>query len=63
MRYSTLYVESVDKWTVVDTLSDGFALEFFDTERDAHFAAKFEEFRWTQIIEAAPLHRPRFLTA
>ena len=46
MRYSTLYVESVAKWTVVDTLSDGFALEFFDTERDAHFAAKFEEFRW-----------------
>ena len=54
MRYSTLYVESEDKWTVVDTLSDGFALEFFDTERDAHFAAKFEEFLWTQIMEDIP---------
>ena len=54
MRYSTLYVESENKWTVVDTLSDGFALEFFDTERDAHFAAKFEEYRWTQIIADIP---------
>ena len=54
MRYSTLYVESEKKWTVIDTLSDGFALEFFDTERDAHFAAKFEEFRWTQIIDQVP---------
>lgn len=54
MRYSTLYVDSVGKWTVVDTLHDGFALEFFDTERDAHFAAKFEEFRWSQLMQDAP---------
>ena len=51
MRYSTLYLDSVGKWTVVDTMYDGFALEFFDTERDAYFAAKCAEFRWAQILE------------
>ncbi|MDA1089536.1 MAG: hypothetical protein O3A85_04395 [Proteobacteria bacterium] len=56
MRFSSLYVESVDKWTVVDTLYDGYILKFFDTERDAYFAAKFEEYRWTRIlVDAAPV--------
>ncbi len=49
MRYSAIYVDSVGKWGVIDTLSDGFVLEFFDTERDARLCAKFEEYRWNQI--------------
>lgn len=49
MRYSAIYVDSVDKWGVIDTLSDGFVLEFFDTERDARLSATFEEYRWNQV--------------
>lgn len=54
MRYTTLYADSVGKWAVIDTLSDGSALEFFSTERDAHIAAGFEEFRWSQIKDDNP---------
>ena len=50
MRYSALYVDSAGKWAVVDTLSGDFALEMFDTERDARIAAKFEEYRWTRLL-------------
>ena len=35
MRYTAIYVDSVRKWAVIDTLSDDFALDFFATERDA----------------------------
>ncbi len=49
MRYSAIYVDSVDQWAVMDTLSDGFVLEFFDTEQDARISANFEEFRWNQL--------------
>ena len=49
MRYSAIYVDSVSKWGVIDTLSDGFVLEFFDTEQDARLSAKFEEYRWNQV--------------
>ncbi len=49
MRYSAIYVDSVDKWGVIDTLSDGFVLEFFDTERDARLSATFEEYRWNRV--------------
>jgi len=55
MRYSALYVDSVGKWAVVDALSDGFVLEFFDTEKDARFSAKFEEYRWDRLrADAVP---------
>lgn len=49
MRYSAIYVDSVGKWGVIDTLSDDFALEFFDAELDARLSAKFEEYRWNQL--------------
>ncbi len=49
MRYSAIYVDSVGKWAVTDTLSDDFVLVFFDTEQDARLSAKFEEYRWNQI--------------
>ena len=49
MRYSAIYVDSVGKWAVIDTLSDDFVLEFFDNEQDARLSAKFEEYRWNQI--------------
>ena len=49
MRYSAIYVDSVGKWAVIDTLSDDFVLEFFETEQDARLSAKFEEYRWNQI--------------
>ncbi len=49
MRYSAIYVDSVGQWGVIDTLSDGFVLELFDTEQDARLSAKFEEYRWNQV--------------
>ncbi len=49
MRYSAIYVDSIGKWGVIDALSDGFVLEFFDSEQDARLAAKFEDYRWNQI--------------
>ena len=53
MRYSALYVDSVGKWAVVDTLSDGFVLEFHENEKQALKAAKFEETRWDKLVAGA----------
>ncbi len=53
MRYSALYVDSVGKWAVVDTLSDGFVLEFHETEKQALNTAKFEENRWDKLLAGA----------
>ena len=53
MRYSALYVDSVGKWAVVDTLSDGFVLEFHESEKQALKAAKFEETRWEKLVANA----------
>lgn len=50
MRYTAIYVDSVRKWAVIDTLSDDFALDFFDTERDARVAAGLEENRWSELL-------------
>ena len=50
MRYSALYVDSVGKWAVVDTLSDGFVLEFYETKKEAQKAAKLEEQRWDELV-------------
>ncbi len=55
MRYSAIYVDSVDKWAVVDTLSDDFVPVFYDSERDAENAAKSEENRWTRLVAGAVL--------
>ena len=56
MRYSAIYVDSVGQWGVIDALSDGFVLEFFDTEKDARLSAKFEEYRWNQVrADALPV--------
>ena len=35
MRYSAIFVDSVDKWAVVDTLSDDFVPAFYDSEPEA----------------------------
>jgi 3-methyladenine DNA glycosylase AlkD len=53
MRYSALYVDSIGKWAVVDTLSDGFILQFHKTEKQALKAAKFEEKRWDTLVAGA----------
>ena len=53
MRYSALYIDSVGKWAVVDTLSDGFVLEFQETEKQALKAARFEENRWDKLVAGA----------
>ena len=50
MRYTVIYVDSVRKWAVIDTLSDDFVLDFFATERDARVAAGSEETRWSEIL-------------
>lgn len=55
MRYSAIFVDSVDKWAVVDTLSDDFVPVFYDSERDAAKAAKSEESRWTRLVAGAVL--------
>ncbi len=53
MRYTAIYVDSVRKWAVIDTLSDDFALDFFATERDARLAAELEENRWSEFLADA----------
>jgi 3-methyladenine DNA glycosylase AlkD len=50
-----IYVDSVDKWAVVDTLSDDFVPVFYDSERDAENAAKSEENRWTRLVAGSVL--------
>ena len=52
MRYSALYVETANKWAVVDALSGDFALELFDTEKAAKLAAKTEEKRWNTLLNS-----------
>ncbi len=53
MRYSAIFVDSVGKWAVVDTLSDDFVPSFYDSERDAENAARSEENRWTRLVASA----------
>ena len=53
MRYTAIYVDSVRKWAVIDTLSDDFALNFFATERDTRLAAGLEETRWSEFLADA----------
>ena len=53
MRYSSLYVETVEKWAVVDALSGDFALEFFDSEEAAQQTASTEENRWNLLVNSA----------
>ncbi len=55
MRYSAIFVDSVEKWAVVDTLSDDFVPAFYDSELDAENAAKSEENRWTRLVAGAVL--------
>ena len=55
MRYSAIFVDSVDKWAVVDTLSDDFVPAFYDNERDAENAAKSEDNRWNRLVAGAVL--------
>ena len=50
MRYRAIYVDSVRKWAVIDTLADDFALDFFDSEKDARVAAGAEENRWSEVL-------------
>jgi 3-methyladenine DNA glycosylase AlkD len=50
MRFSAIYVDSMRKWAVIDTLSDNFELEVFDNERDARRAARSEENRWAELF-------------
>ena len=57
MRYSALYVETVDKWAVVDAMSGDFALELFDTEEAARLAAETEESRWKTLLDSTQLTR------
>ncbi len=55
MRYSAIFIDSVEKWAVVDTLSDDFVPAFYDSERDAKNAAESEEKRWTRLVAGAVL--------
>ncbi len=50
MRFSAIYVDSMRKWAVIDTLSDNFELALFDSERDARGAACSEENRWAELF-------------
>jgi hypothetical protein len=50
MRFSAIYVDSMRKWAVIDTLSDNFELALFDSERDARSAARSEESRWAELF-------------
>jgi len=50
MRFSAIYVDSMRKWAVIDTLSDNFQLEVFDNEGDARLAARSEEARWAELF-------------
>ena len=53
MRYSALYVETENKWAVIDALSGGFTLEFHDTEQAARLVAATEENRWAILVDSA----------
>lgn len=53
MRYSTLYVDSVRRWAVLDELSGATGLQLFDTEAEARAAAEIEERRWARMVAKA----------
>lgn len=57
MRFSAIYVDSMRKWAVIDTLSDNFQLAVYDREGDARRAARSEEARWAELFgdEAAAI--------
>ena len=50
MRFSAIYVDSMRKWAVIDTLSDNFQLAVYDREDDARRAARSEETRWAELF-------------
>ena len=50
MRFSAIYVDSMRKWAVIDTLSDNFQLAVYDCEGDARLAAGNEEARWAELF-------------
>ncbi len=50
MRFSAIYVDSMGKWAVIDTMSDNFALATFDDEKDAQRAAKAEDDHWAELF-------------
>jgi hypothetical protein len=51
MRYSTLYIEALEHWAVVDELSCDFALKLFNSEKSALIFANTEEQRWNTLIK------------
>ncbi|MFQ5764461.1 MAG: hypothetical protein ACE5GT_05990 [Rhodospirillales bacterium] len=53
MRYSTLYVDSVRRWAVVDGFSGATGLRLFETEAEARAAAAIEERRWSKAVADA----------
>lgn len=50
MRFSAIYVDSMRKWAVIDTLSDNFAVAMFDDRRAAQSAAEAEEDHWAELF-------------
>jgi hypothetical protein len=50
MRFSAIYVDSMRKWAVIDTLSDNFQLDVYEREVDARHAARREEARWAELF-------------
>lgn len=50
MRFSAIYVDSMRKWAVIDTLSDNFELDVYESETDAKRAASNEEARWADLF-------------
>lgn len=50
MRFSAIYVTSMRKWAVIDTVYDNFELAVFENERDARRAAWSEETRWAELF-------------
>ncbi|MBI1985572.1 MAG: hypothetical protein HYZ04_02915 [Rhodospirillales bacterium] len=50
MRFSAIYVDSMRKWAVIDTLSDNFQLDVYEREVDARRAARNEETRWAELF-------------
>ena len=50
MRFTAIYVDSMKKWAVIDTLSDNFQLAVYDNEASARRAATREENRWAHLF-------------
>ncbi len=53
MRFTVVYVDSADKWTVIDALSSDFAIGFHEKKRYAKAAASKEEKRWRLCLAQA----------